>query len=164
MCPKCIICVSKVHDREVLSQGVELVSSANAKTRQWLAGDEDWVNQTWCMERSVARFTLAFRFIRRFSVTQRVVPLWLQAIRAVLGWLTMATHFSLTSRSIPWSSHLLKYKMRPIGEVKLHHCVYQRNLRHATWRPAAIGVIWNPNLLILCLQSRHFRYREWRLR
>ena len=41
MCPKCIICVSKVHNLKGFSQSVELVSSANAKTRQLLAGDED---------------------------------------------------------------------------------------------------------------------------
>ena len=60
MCPKCIICVSPVHDRKGVSQSVELVSTANAKTRQWLAGDEDCANQTWCMGQPVPRFTLAF--------------------------------------------------------------------------------------------------------
>ena len=49
MCPKCLICVSKVHDSKGFSQSVELVSSRNGKTRQWLAGDEDGANQTWCM-------------------------------------------------------------------------------------------------------------------
>ena len=57
MCAKCIISVSKVHDHKGFSQSVELVSSANAKTRQWLAGEEDCAKQTWCMGRSVARFT-----------------------------------------------------------------------------------------------------------
>ena len=66
--------MSKVHDRKGFSQSVEMVSSANeTKTRQWLVGDKDCAKQTWCMGRSVARFTFAFSVVLDRQVSSEVL-------------------------------------------------------------------------------------------